>query len=134
MDSEEIMLKIRITVAERERLRWLAQGHRHDLSEVVADGLLDVLPTLQGTARAYGLLAALAEPAPCALTVWLPAPLADLLVPAAAQVALATGVRLGSGSAMLGAALRLWLDQDPQRLARNLSVMHAARPAGLVAA
>ena len=134
MDSEEIMLTVRITVRERTLLRQLAQGHRSDVSEVVADGLIDVLPTLQGTARAYGLLAALAEPAPCALTVWLPAPLADLLVPAAAQVALATGVRLGSGSAMLGAALRLWLAQEPERLAANLSVMHAGRPVGLVAA
>ncbi|WP_035800720.1 hypothetical protein [Kitasatospora mediocidica] len=134
MDSEEVMLTVRITVGERSLLRQLAQGHRSDLSEVVADGLLDVLPTLQGTARAYGLLAALAEPAPCALTVWLPAPLADLLVPAASQVALATGVRLGSGSAMLGAALRLWLSQDPELLAGNLRVMHAGRPVGLVAA
>ncbi|MDH6111123.1 hypothetical protein P3T36_007765 [Kitasatospora sp. MAP12-15] len=134
MDSEEIMLTVRITVRERTLLRQLAQGHRSDVSEVVADGLIDVLPTLQGTARAYGLLAALAEPAPCALTVWLPAPLADLLVPAAAQVALATGVRLGSGCAMLGAALRLWLAQEPERLAANLSVMHAGRPVGLVAA
>lgn len=134
MDSDEIMLTVRITVGERQLLRQLAQGHHSDVSEVVADGLLDVLPTLQGAARAYLLLAALAEPAPCALTVWLPGPLADLLVPAAAQVALATGVRLGSGSAMLGAALRLWLAQDPERLAGNLSMMHAGRPVGLVAA
>ncbi|GAA1221145.1 hypothetical protein GCM10009665_09120 [Kitasatospora nipponensis] len=134
MDSDEIMLTVRITVAERSLLRHLAQGHRSDLSEVVADGLIDVLPTLYGPARVHRLLAALAVPAPCALTVWLPAPLADLLVPAAAQVALATGVRLGSGSAMLGAALRLWLDQDPGQLAANLSLMHAGRPSALVAA
>ncbi|GAA1969979.1 hypothetical protein [Kitasatospora viridis] len=135
MDSEEIMLKVRITVAERALLRRLAQGHRSDLSEVVADGLLDILPTLHGPARSYLLLAALAEPAPCALTVWLPGPLADLLVPAAATVAGATGVRLGSGSAMLGAALRLWLDQDPQLLAAHLDLMHAGRSsAALVAA
>ncbi|MDH6121302.1 hypothetical protein [Kitasatospora sp. GAS204B] len=134
MDSEELMLTVRITVAERALLRRLAQGHRSDLSEVVADGLLDVLPTLQGTARAYRLLAALAEPAPCALTVWLPAPLADLLVPAAEQVARATGVRLGSGCAMLGAALRLWLAQDPQVLADHLDLMHAGRSSALVAA
>ncbi|WP_035847991.1 hypothetical protein [Kitasatospora azatica] len=134
MDSEEIMLTVRITVAERALLRQLAQGHRSDVSEVVADGLLDVLPTLHGTARAHQLLAGLTEPAPCALTVWLPAPLADLLVPAAAQVALATGVRLGCGSAMLGAALRLWLAQDPQLLAAHLNLMHAGRPAALAAA
>ncbi|MCX4748361.1 hypothetical protein OG455_23065 [Kitasatospora sp. NBC_01287] len=134
MESEELMLTVRITVAERALLRRLAQGHRSDLSEVVADGLLDVLPTLQGTARAYRLLAALADPAPCALTVWLPTPLADLLVPAADQVALATGVRLGSGCAMLGAALRLWLAQDPQLLAEHLDLMHAGRSSALVAA
>ncbi|MCC9311590.1 hypothetical protein LN042_31765 [Kitasatospora sp. RB6PN24] len=134
MDGDEIMLTVRITVAERRLLRCLAQGHRSDLSEVVADGLLDILPTLHGPARAYRLLAALSEPAPCALTVWLPGPLADLLVPAADAVAAATGVRLGSGSAMLGAALRLWLDQDPQLLAAHLRLMHAGRSSALVAA
>ncbi len=133
-DGDEVMLTIRITVGERTLLRRLAQGHRSDLSEVVADGLLDVLPTLHGTPRAQLLLAGFAAPAPCALTVWLPAPLADLLVPAAAQVAMATGVRLGSGSAMLGAALRLWLAQDPGRLAANLNVMRAGRPSALIPA
>lgn len=133
-DCGEIMLTVRITVGERALLRQLAQGHRSDVSEVVADGFLDVLPMLHGTGRAYRLLAALAAPAPCALTVWLPTALADLLVPAAAQVALATGVRLGSGSAMLGAALRLWLEQDPARLAANLKVMHAGRSSALIPA
>ncbi|PYC67846.1 hypothetical protein C7C46_29860 [Streptomyces tateyamensis] len=134
MDSDEIMLTVRITVAERALLRKLAQGHRSDLSEVVADGLLDVLPALCESDTAFRLLAAVTTPAPCGLTVWLPAPLADLLVPAAARVALATGVRLGCGSAILGGALRLWLAQDPQLLAEHLRVMHAGRPPALVAA
>ncbi|WP_327678110.1 hypothetical protein [Kitasatospora sp. NBC_00458] len=128
------MLTVRITAAERTLLRRLAQGHRSDVSEVVADGLLDVIPTLSSPADAYRLLGALAAPAPCALTVWLPTPLADLLVPGAARIAQVTEVRIGSASAMLGAALRLWLAQDPVRLAANLSVMHAGRPSALVAA
>ncbi|MGW4893763.1 hypothetical protein ACWEQL_16080 [Kitasatospora sp. NPDC004240] len=128
------MLTVRITAAERMLLRSLAQGHRSDVSEVVADGLLDVIPTLSTHAAAYRLLGALATPAPCALTVWLPTPLADLLVPGAARIAQVTEVRIGSASAMLGAALRLWLAQDPGRLAANLSVMHAGRPSALVAA
>ncbi|MFG2822651.1 hypothetical protein ACGFX4_24850 [Kitasatospora sp. NPDC048365] len=128
------MLTVRITAAERTLLRHLAQGHHSDVSEVVADGLLDVLPALHCPADAHRLLAAVAVPAPCALTVWLPAALADLLVLATARVAQSTGVRLGSSCAMLGAALRLWLAQDPQRLAANLSTMHAGRPAALVAA
>ncbi|WP_380278511.1 hypothetical protein [Kitasatospora purpeofusca] len=131
------MLTVRITAAEHLLLRRLAQGHRSDVSEVVADGLLDIIPTVSSPADAYrllGALAALAAPAPCALTVWLPAPLADLLVPGAARVAQVTQVRIGSASAMLGAALRLWLAQDPGRLAENLSVMHAGRPSALVAA
>ncbi|MFE0464283.1 hypothetical protein ACFW1A_34020 [Kitasatospora sp. NPDC058965] len=134
MDSDEIMLTVRITVADRALLRQLAQGHRSDVSEVVADGLLDVLPTLCSPDAAFRLLAVLTEPAPCGLTVWLPAPLADLLVPAAARVALTTGVRLGCGSAMLGGALRLWLAQDPSLLADHLRVMHAGRPSALLAA
>ncbi|MFC8450307.1 hypothetical protein [Kitasatospora sp. NPDC057223] len=134
MECDEVMVTVRITAAERTLLRRLAQGHHSDLSEVVADGLLDVIPTLYSRADAYRLLAALAAPAPCALTVWLPAPLADLLVPGAARVTQVTGVRIGSASAMLGAALRLWLTQDPNRLAANLSVMHAGRPRALAAA
>jgi len=134
MECDEVMLTVRITAAERALLRRLAQGHRSDVSEVVADGLLDVLPTLQSTADAYRLLAALAPPAPCAQTVWLPAPLADLLVLAAATVAQATGVRLGSACAILGAIVRLWLCQDPQLLATHLSVMHAGRPTALAVA
>jgi len=134
MECDEVMLTVRITAAERALLRSLAQGHHSDVSEVVADGLLDVLPTLHCTADAYRLLAALTRPAPCALTVWLPAALADLLVPAAARVAQSTGVTLGSSCVVLGAAVRLWLEQDPQRLAANLTAMHAGRPAALVAA
>ncbi|MFD5081278.1 hypothetical protein ACFWOG_01415 [Kitasatospora sp. NPDC058406] len=128
------MLTVRITAAERTLLRRLAQGHRSDVSEVVADGLLDIIPTFSSPTDAYRLLGALAAPAPCALTVWLPTPLADLLVPGAARIAQVTEVRIGSASAMLGAALRLWLAQDPVRLAANLSVMHAGRPSALVAA
>lgn len=134
MECDEVMLTVRITAAERALLRRLAQGHHSDVSEVVADGLLDVLPTLQSQADAHRLLAAVAVPAPCAQTVWLPAALADLLVPAAARVTQVTGVRLGSSCAMLGAAVRLWLGQDPQRLAANLSVMHEGRSAALAAA
>ncbi|MEU1284403.1 hypothetical protein [Kitasatospora sp. NPDC005856] len=128
------MLTVRITAAERMLLRRLAQGHRSDVSEVVSDALLDIIPTLSAPGDAYRLLRALAVPAPCALTVWLPTPLADLLVPGAARIAQITDVRIESASAALGAALRLWLAQDPVRLATNLSVMHAGRPAALVAA
>jgi hypothetical protein len=134
MESEEVMLTVRITAAERALLRRLAQGHRSDVSEVVADGLLDVLPSLHCAPDAYRLLAALTPPAPCAQTVWLPTELADLLVPATARIAQTTGVRLGSSCVMLGAAVRLWLGQDPQLLAEHLSTMHAGRPAALVAA
>ncbi|MGW2373644.1 MULTISPECIES: hypothetical protein [Kitasatospora] len=128
------MLTVRITAAEQLLLRRLAQGHRSDVSEVVADALLDIIPTLSAPGDAYRLLSALATPAPCALTVWLPTALADLLVPGAARIAQITDVRIESASAALGAALRLWLAQDPARLATNLSVMHAGRPAALVAA
>ncbi|MEU3569966.1 hypothetical protein AB0E96_16310 [Kitasatospora sp. NPDC036755] len=128
------MLTVRITAAERMLLRRLAQGHRSDVSEVVSDALLDIIPTLSAPGDAYRLLGALAVPAPCALTVWLPTPLADLLVPGAARIAQITDVRIESASAALGAALRLWLAQDPVRLATNLSVMHAGRPAALMAA
>ncbi|MFI6153227.1 hypothetical protein ACIBCA_11075 [Kitasatospora sp. NPDC051170] len=134
MECDEVMLTVRITAREQLLLRRLAQGHRSDVSEVVADGLLDVIPTLSSPQDAYRLLGALASPAPCALTVWLPAPLADLLVPGATRIAQITGLRIESASAMLGAALRLWLAQDPVRLATNLSVMHAGRPAALAAA
>ncbi|MFG2914715.1 hypothetical protein ACGF0D_17720 [Kitasatospora sp. NPDC048298] len=134
MECDEVMLTVRITAAERMLLRRLAQGHRSDVSEVVSDALLDIIPTLSAPGDAYRLLGALVVPAPCALTVWLPTPLADLLVPGAARIAQITDVRIESASAALGAALRLWLAQDPVRLATNLSVMHAGRPAALVAA
>ncbi|MFE6051223.1 hypothetical protein ACFQ6N_10730 [Kitasatospora sp. NPDC056446] len=128
------MLTVRITAAERMLLRRLAQGHRSDVSEVVADALLDIIPTLSAPGDAYRLLGAFATPAPCALTVWLPTALADLLVPGAARIAQITEVRVESASAALGAALRLWLAQDPVRLATNLSVMHAGRPASALVA
>lgn len=134
MECDEVMLTVRITAAERALLRRLAQGHRSDVSEVVADGLLDVLPTLHSPAAAYRLLAALTIPAPCAQTVWLPADLADLLGPAAAAITRATGVSLGTSCVILGAAVRLWLGQDPQRLAANLNAMHEGRRPALAAA
>lgn len=135
MECDEVMLTVRIAAAEQLLLRRLAQGHRSDVSEVVADALLDIIPTLSAPGDAYRLLSAIATPAPCALTVWLPTALADLLVPGAARIAQITDVRIESASAALGAALRLWLAQDPVRLAANLSVMHAGRrPAALVAA
>lgn len=134
MENDEVMLTVRITAAERALLRRLAQGHRSDVSEVVADGLLDVLPILHCTPDAHRLLAALHRPAPCAQTVWLPADLADLLAPASTRIAQTTGVRIGSSCVMLGAAVRLWLGQDPQVLAEHLSTMHEGRPATLAAA
>ncbi|GJF29824.1 hypothetical protein KNE206_25240 [Kitasatospora sp. NE20-6] len=134
MESDEVMLTVRITAGERALLRRLAQGHRSDVSEVVADGLLDVLPTLHCTPDAHRLLAALTRPAPCAQTVWLPADLADLLAPASTRIAQTTGVRIDSSCMMLGAAVRLWLGQDPQVLAEHLSTMHEGRPAALAAA
>ncbi|MEV8098504.1 hypothetical protein [Kitasatospora sp. NPDC085879] len=134
MESDEVMLTVRITAAERALLRRLAQGHRSDVSEVVADGLLDILPTLHCAQDAYRLVAALRAPAPCAQTVWLPTDLADLLGPAAGRIAQTTGVSLGSSCVVLGAAVRLWLGQDPQLLAEHLSTMHEGRPAALAAA
>ncbi|MFB7945550.1 hypothetical protein ACFC6L_11560 [Kitasatospora phosalacinea] len=143
MESDEVMLAVRLTTAERTLLRWLARGHRGDVSEVVADALLDVLPAL---------LAGNAPPpaeqpgraAPCAVTVWLPPELADLLPalatrlapgprpsatpgpPTAPDPSAAPGPPTAPGPcAALGTALRLWLRQDPARLAAGLRAMHA---------
>ncbi|MFC8716956.1 hypothetical protein [Kitasatospora sp. NPDC057198] len=120
MESDEVMLAVRLTTAERTLLRWLARGHRGDVSEVVADALLDVLPALLAQDVPPS-----AEPpgraAPCAVTVWLPPELADLLPALAARLAPA----VPSACAALGTALRLWLRQDPARLAAGLRAMHA---------
>ncbi|GLW57089.1 hypothetical protein [Kitasatospora phosalacinea] len=123
MESDEVMLAVRLTTAERTLLRWLARGHRGDVSEVVADALLDVLPALLArdappSAEQPG------RAAPCAVTVWLPPELADLLPALAAR--LAPGLPAApSPCAALGTALRLWLRQDPARLAAGLRAMHA---------
>ncbi|WP_354637543.1 hypothetical protein [Kitasatospora camelliae] len=131
MERDEVMLTVRVTAAERTLLRRLAQEHGGDLSTVVTDGLMDGLPALLCTADARPLTAALARPAPCALTVWLPTELADLLGPAADRIAELTGVRPGSCSGMLGAAVRVWLRQEPQRLAAGLRTLRQGRRTGI---
>ncbi|MEU3498399.1 hypothetical protein ABZ747_33515 [Kitasatospora cineracea] len=86
MESDEVMLTVRLTTAERTLLRRLAHGHRGDVSEVVADALLDVLPTL----LAQNAPRPTEQPtrfAPCAVTVWLPPELAELLPALAAHLA-----------------------------------------------
>ncbi|MFJ1708095.1 hypothetical protein [Kitasatospora sp. NPDC088346] len=133
MECDEVMLTVRITTAELTLLRRLALGHRSDVSEVVTDALLDILPTVLDPVGAHRLVARSARPAPCALTVWLPAAPADLLLPAGVRIAQLTGVRPASSCAVLGAALRLWLAQDPRRLAAGLGVMHEVRPVALAA-
>ncbi|WP_033222053.1 hypothetical protein [Kitasatospora phosalacinea] len=125
MESDEVMLAVRLTTAERTLLRRLAHGHRGDVSEVVADALLDVLPAL--LARDASRLAEQLGPfAPCAVTVWLPPDLADLLPALAGRLASAPRPSATpSPCAALGTALRLWLRQDPARLAAGLRAMHA---------
>ncbi|MEU6236581.1 hypothetical protein [Kitasatospora sp. NPDC047058] len=125
MDCEDVMLTVRITAAERALLRELARGHGSDVSEVAADGLLDVIPALSGEADVRRLLRLLARPAPCAVTFWLPAPVADLLPLLGERLARAGGLRACPASAALAAALRLWLAGDPARLAASLATLHA---------
>ncbi|MFJ6137090.1 hypothetical protein [Kitasatospora sp. NPDC092286] len=133
MDCEEVMLTVRITAAERGLLRELARGHGSDVSEVAADGLLDVIPALHGDAGVLRLLRVLSRPAPCAVTLWLPAPLADLLPLVGDRVTRASGLHIGPASAALAAALRLWLAEDPDQLAASLSRLHAhGQPVGVV--
>ncbi|MFI6846413.1 hypothetical protein OG535_36015 [Kitasatospora sp. NBC_00085] len=127
MDCEEVMLTVRITAAERALLRALARGHGSDVSEVAADGLLDVIPALHGDAAALRLTRVLARPAPCAVTLWLPSPVADLLPLLGDRVALDCGLSTCPASLALAAALRLWLAGDPARLAASLATMHAPR-------
>ncbi|MFF8770547.1 hypothetical protein [Kitasatospora sp. NPDC015120] len=151
MDCEEVMLTVRITAAERALLRELARGHGTDVSDVVVDGLLDAIPGLHvlpvlpagavlpagrvlpleaGPAGAPGqpglsqLLRVLARPAPCAVTLWLPAPVADLLPLVGERIAAVSGLRVGTASAALAAALRFWLAGDPGRLAAGLAGLH----------
>ncbi len=130
MESDEVMLTVRLTTAERTLLRRLAHGHRGDVSEVVADALLDVLPTLlaQDTPR---LAEQLGRFAPCAVTVWLPPELAELL-PALAthltQPPAPTALATPTPCTALGTALRLWLRQDPARLAAGLHTLHGGHP------
>ncbi|MET8701198.1 hypothetical protein ABZW10_20375 [Kitasatospora sp. NPDC004723] len=142
MDCEEVMLTVRITAAERALLRALARGHGTDVSDVVVDGLLDVIPGLHvlpvlpvppagrvlpavaGDPGVSRLLRVLARPAPCAVTLWLPAPVADLLPLVGERIAAVSGLRIGPASAALAAALGFWLTGDPGRLAAGLAGLH----------
>ncbi len=171
MDCEEVMLTVRIAAAERALLRELARGHGADMSDVAADGLIDVVPSLHvlpafpvrpeaavlpvgsaagagtgfGAASGVGsasgavdagvlrLLRVLARPAPCALTLWLPAPVADLLPLVGERITAVTGLRIGPASAALSAALRYWLTGDPQQLAAGLAALHRQGSPGLAA-
>ncbi|MER7706619.1 hypothetical protein ABTX81_27450 [Kitasatospora sp. NPDC097605] len=163
------MLTVRITAAERALLRELARGHGTDVSDVVVDGLLDVIPCLHvlpalpvgavlpvaaalpgggalpvaeappvgrvlpvepalpvvpGDPGVSRLLRVLGGPAPCAVTLWLPAPVADLLPLVGERIAAVSGLRIGPASAALAAALRFWLTGDPRRLAAGLAGLH----------
>ncbi|CAN3984988.1 hypothetical protein [Kitasatospora purpeofusca] len=175
MDCEEVMLTVRIAAAERALLRELARGHGADMSDVAADGLIDVVPSLHvlpafpvrpeaavlpvgsaaGAGTGFGaasgaasgagsasgavdagvlrLLRVLARPAPCALTLWLPAPVADLLPLVGERITAVTGLRIGPASAALSAALRYWLAGDPQQLAAGLAALHRQGSPGLAA-
>ncbi|WP_405007929.1 hypothetical protein OHV13_31100 [Kitasatospora purpeofusca] len=167
MDCEEVMLTVRIAAAERALLRELARGHGADMSDVAADGLIDVVPSLHvlpafpvrpevavqpvssgagpgsasgagsesgtGDAGVLGLLRVLARPAPCAVTLWLPAPVADLLPLVGERITAVTGLRIGPASAALSAALRYWLAGDPRQLAAGLAALHRQGSPGLAA-
>ncbi|MFD8696147.1 hypothetical protein [Kitasatospora purpeofusca] len=174
MDCEEVMLTVRIAAAERALLRELARGHGADMSDVAADGLIDVVPSLHvlpvppvlpvrpepavlpvapgavagagaasgpgsatgpgvGDAGVLQLLRVLARPAPCAVTLWLPAPVADLLPLVGERITAVTGLRIGPASAALSAALRFWLAGDPQQLAAGLAALHRQGSPGLAA-
>ncbi|MFE4516543.1 hypothetical protein ACFRMQ_20400 [Kitasatospora sp. NPDC056783] len=124
MDCDEVMLTVRITAAERALLRDLARGHGGDVSEVAVDGLLEVIPALYGDASVLPLLRVLARPAPFALTLWLPAPVADLLPLLGERLIRTGGPAAGQASAALSAALRLWLAGDRSALAAGLARLH----------
>ncbi|MBV6702474.1 hypothetical protein [Kitasatospora aureofaciens] len=127
--DDEVMLTVRVSAAERALLRALARGRGGDVSEVAVDGLLDVIPALYGDAATLRLRRVLARPAPCAVTLWLPAPVADLLPLLGARVSGAGGPAAGPASAALSAALRLWLAGDPAALAAALARLHHGRGA-----
>ncbi|MGA5820115.1 hypothetical protein ACPC54_19890 [Kitasatospora sp. NPDC094028] len=133
MDCDDVMLTVRIAAAERALLRDLARAHGGDVSEVAVDGLLEVVPALHDDGSLLPLQRVLARPAPCALTLWLPAAVADLLPLLAERLARTAGPAAAAPSGALSAALRLWLAGDPAVLAAGLGRMHggsvaAARP------
>lgn len=134
MDCDEVMLTVRITAAERALLRDLARGHGGDVSDVAVDGLLEVIPTLHDDACVLPLLRVLARPAPFALTLWLPAPVADLLPLLGERLVRTGGPAAGPASAALSAALRLWLAGDRVALAAGLARLHGGHGAGTPAA
>ncbi|MGW2250829.1 hypothetical protein ACWCXH_11570 [Kitasatospora sp. NPDC001660] len=125
--DDEVMLTVRISAAERALLRSLARGRGGDVSDVAVDGLLDVIPTLDGDAAALWLRRVLARPAPCAVTLWLPAPVADLLPLLGERISRTGGPAAGPASAALSAALRLWLAGDPAVLATALARLRCGR-------
>ncbi|WBP90851.1 hypothetical protein [Kitasatospora cathayae] len=125
MDCDgEVMLTVRIAAAERALLRDLARGHGGDVSGVAVDGLLEVIPALSDDGSVLPLLRVLARPAPCAVTLWLPAPVADLLPLLGERLVRTGGPATGSASAALSAALRLWLAGDRAVLAAGLARLH----------
>ncbi|MER7767277.1 hypothetical protein [Kitasatospora sp. NPDC096140] len=134
MDCDEVMLTVRITAAERALLRELARGHRGDVSDVAVDGLLEIVPALHDDASVLPLQRVLARPAPFALTLWLPAPVADLLPLLGERLARTGGPLAGSASAALSAALRLWLTGDHVALAGALARLHGGCGAAAVGA
>ncbi|MER7578555.1 hypothetical protein [Kitasatospora sp. NPDC097691] len=134
MDCDEVMLTVRITAAERALLRELARGHGGDVSDVAVDGLLEVIPALHDDSSVLPLLRVLARPAPFALTLWLPAPVADLLPLLGERLARTGGPSAGPASAALSAALRLWLAGDRVALAGALARLHGGCGAAAVAA
>ncbi|MBD0692823.1 hypothetical protein [Streptomyces sp. CBMA123] len=122
--DDEVMLTVRITAAERALLRDLARGQGGDVSGVAVDGLLEVIPALHDDGSALPLLRVLSRPAPCAVTLWLPAPIADLLPLLGERLVRTGGPSAGPASAALSAALRLWLAGDRAVLAAGLARLH----------
>ncbi|MEU4118612.1 hypothetical protein AB0F71_29480 [Kitasatospora sp. NPDC028055] len=127
--DDEVMLTVRITAAERALLRDLARGHGGDVSGVAVDGLLEVIPSLHDDGSVLPLLRVLARPAPCAVTLWLPAPVADLLPLLGERLVRTGGPSAGPASAALSAALRVWLAGDRALLAAGLARLHGGRGA-----
>ncbi|MFF9641321.1 hypothetical protein [Kitasatospora aureofaciens] len=122
--DDEVMLTVRIAAAERALLRDLARGQGGDVSGVAVDGLLEVIPALHDDGSVLPLLRVLARPAPCAMTLWLPAEVADLLPLLGERLVHTGGSALGPASAALSAALRLWLAGDRAVLAAGLARLH----------